>query len=479
MAKIILKNSTTAGATPSSLDVGELGVRANTADAAIFWKDSAGTIKNTTLYPAPLDSPSLTGTPETTKPSAGDDSYRIPTTSWVLDELAGVSAGTPDAYSTVTDGTTSAAASSADTLKFRGDTGITVAVQSNDGTHGDNVKYSLSANLVALSGVTSAADKLSYWTGSGTASTTDFSSTARTLLDDTSTSAMRSTLGVSIGSDVLAYDASLQSLASLATAANKFPYTTAADTYAEADISATALTLLDDASTSDMRTTLGVAIGSNVQAYDATLQSLATNTGTAADRYAYTTGVDTWTEGTITAAARGLLDDSSTANMRTTLGLVIGTDVQAYDAGLANLASYDTNGLVCQTSSNTFQGRTITSGTGISVSNGAGTAGNPQIALSHLGIQNLTDPNADRIFYWNDTAGYSDWLSLGSGLAITSGSLTSTAGAVASGSMYENSKTISSNYTITSNKNAMSAGPITISNGVVLTIPSGSRYVVL
>lgn len=68
------------------------------------------------------------------------------------------------------------------------------------------------------------------------------------------------------------------------------------------------------------RTNLGVAIGTNVQAFDATLQSLS-SLGTAADRYAYTTGVDTWAEGTITAAGRAILDDVDDAAQRATLGL--------------------------------------------------------------------------------------------------------------------------------------------------------------
>jgi len=44
---------------------------------------------------------------------------------------------------------------------------------------------------------------------------------------------------------------------------------------------------------------------------------------------------------------------------------------------------------------------------------------------------------------------------------------------------YENSQTISANYTITSGKNAMSTSPVTISSGVTVTVPSGSRWVVL
>lgn len=52
------------------------------------------------------------------------------------------------------------------------------------------------AELAAFAGLTSASDKIGYFTGSGTMSTTDFTSTARSLLDDTSTTAMRSTLGL-------------------------------------------------------------------------------------------------------------------------------------------------------------------------------------------------------------------------------------------------------------------------------------------
>jgi hypothetical protein len=45
--------------------------------------------------------------------------------------------------------------------------------------------------------------------------------------------------------------------------------------------------------------------------------------------------------------------------------------------------------------------------------------------------------------------------------------------------MWENKKIISANYSITSGNSAMSAGPITINSGVSVTVPSGSRWVVL
>jgi hypothetical protein len=43
----------------------------------------------------------------------------------------------------------------------------------------------------------------------------------------------------------------------------------------------------------------------------------------------------------------------------------------------------------------------------------------------------------------------------------------------------ENSQTVTVNYTITSNKNAMSAGDITIATGVTVTLPTGSRWVIV
>lgn len=45
--------------------------------------------------------------------------------------------------------------------------------------------------------------------------------------------------------------------------------------------------------------------------------------------------------------------------------------------------------------------------------------------------------------------------------------------------LWENSATISANYTVTTGNNAMSSGPITISSGVTVTIPSGSSWVII
>ena len=154
------------------------------------------------------------------------------------------------------------------------------------------------------------------------------------------------------------------------------------------------------------RVNLGVAIDIDVQAYDDTLQSIS-GLGTAADKMLYTTGVNTWAESDITAAGRAILDDANAAAQRTTLGLTIGTDVQAYDATLAALAAYNTNGIVTQIAADTFTGRTITAGDGVTVTNGNGVAGNPTVAFNINGLtaDAVPDGASDYVATYDASAG--------------------------------------------------------------------------
>jgi hypothetical protein len=56
---------------------------------------------------------------------------------------------------------------------------------------------------------------------------------------------------------------------------------------------------------------------------------------------------------------------------------------------------------------------------------------------------------------------------------------TSIGGAAAGGAVYENKQSISADYTMTTDYNGESVGPITVASGVTVTIPSGSRWVIL
>lgn len=45
--------------------------------------------------------------------------------------------------------------------------------------------------------------------------------------------------------------------------------------------------------------------------------------------------------------------------------------------------------------------------------------------------------------------------------------------------IYENLQRITSNYVVTTGSNAMSAGPITINDGITVTIPDGSVWTIV
>ena len=62
---------------------------------------------------------------------------------------------------------------------------------------------------------------------------------------------------------------------------------------------------------------------------------------------------------------------------------------------------------------------------------------------------------------------------------LTNGAGYITTATVAGGCVYENGQTISSNYTVTNGKNAMSAGPISIASGVTVTIGDGETYTII
>jgi hypothetical protein len=151
------------------------------------------------------------------------------------------------------------------------------------------------------------------------------------------------------------------------------------------------------------------------------------------------------------AIADGGTGASDAATARTNLGLAIGTDVQAFDSDLTAVAGLSSTGMISRTGTGTAAVRTITASTGISISNGDGVSGNPTI--SNTGVTSV-----------NGLTG-----------AVT-------AGAVGGGTdsvFYLNSVEITASYTIPVNKNAMTAGPVLINNGVTVTVSDGSVWTIV
>lgn len=100
------------------------------------------------------------------------------------------------------------------------------------------------------------------------------------------------------------------------------------------------------------------------------------------------------------------LDSAGTIVLDATSGVYIGTDT---------LEEYIED----------ITGGSLTSGTGINVTYDDA-AGTGTISLSHLGLESLADPNADRILFWDDSAGNTAWLTAGSNITISGTTISST-----------------------------------------------------
>ena len=156
--------------------------------------------------------------------------------------------------------------------------------------------------------------------GSGSVESITLTAAGRALLDDADAAAQRTTLGL----ETMA----VQPASGVAITGGTAVLSSGTITYAAINggvISGiTDLAIADGgtgASTaSGARTNLGLAIGTDVQAYDPALASIAGLT-TASGQFIYTTASDTYATATITAAGRAILDDADASAQRTTLGL--------------------------------------------------------------------------------------------------------------------------------------------------------------
>lgn len=99
----------------------------------------------------------------------------------------------------------------------------------------------------------------------------------------------------------------------------------------------------------------------------------------------------------------GVLISGTTISAKAYTGITVDSNgisvdtsvVQPKDATLTSLSTYNTNGLLTQTSADTFTGRTLTGGSGIAVTNGDGVSGNPTAAVSITSLTEDASPASD------------------------------------------------------------------------------------
>jgi len=214
-----------------------------------------------------------------------------------------------------------------------------------------DTKQTEDAFLTSIAALGTGADKGIYTTGVDTAAEFDLTAAGRAILDDANAGAQRTTLGVAIGSDVQAWDAQLDDIAALAVTNSNFIVGDGANWVAESGATA--------------RTSLGLTIGTDVQAYDAALKSIADNTGTAADKGIYYTAANTAAEFALTAFGRA---NVALATL-TDHGVLFGSGAGAITASAAL-----TNGqLVVGNTGSDPSITTLTDGDNITITEGAGT----------------------------------------------------------------------------------------------------------
>ena len=273
---------------------------------------------------------------------------------------------------------------------------------------------------------------------------------------------------------------------------------------------------------------IALSIGDRVLVKDQTTTNQNGIYEVASGAWSRSADADTWNDlvGARTTVEQGSTNDDTFWMCEIARGGTLGTTAVTWqlvsNPQIASLGTLSTSGIVARTAADTITARSIAvSGTGLSVSNADGVSGNPTVT------SNATNANTASTIVARDASGnFSAGTLTLAGLTF-SGNIDTTStgyidlpagttaqrpgtpssgmirfnttlgqveayngtawgsvggGATGGGSdavFLENGQTVTTNYTLSTNKNAVSAGPVVVNAGVTVTVPAGASWVIV
>ena len=178
---------------------------------------------------------------------------------------------------------------------------------------------------------------------------------------------------------------------------------------------------------------------------------------------------------TFSAGTTGFSPSTATSGAVTLSGTL-----SVANGGTGQTSYTDGQLLIGNSATSSLSKATLTGGTGISITNGNGSISIASTVTSGLTITSTTSNTNYNLGFQSGTSGTTtvDYINTNFTANPSTGALTAP-NMVASNGLIVNSKTVSTSYTIPTGSNAIAVGPVTVASGAAVTIPSGSRWLVL